>query len=162
MVLEGNDDAIDVFYRTLVCALHAGRGHVNIGFGSSNAEIGGGDITRQLYSPLSRKTAALTSNTMHVNNSPPVHHHSIPSAQLQSIRTATAIEVIFQGHMLKKRDVFGGWRQCFFKLFNGRLEYYLHDIDTVPRGVIDVYEAKSYLPPYQTVNISGVDHWVLM
>lgn len=152
--MEGSDDAVDLFYKTFVRALHAGRGvGISIGVGPNNAEVSGEDITSQLYSPLSRKAAASSSSDVSYTNHSP---------RLQSPFTAKTIEVILQGHMLKKRDVFSGWRPRFFKLFNGRLEYYLHDVDTVPRGVIDIFEAKTYVPPYQTVNISGADHWALM
>ena len=46
------------------------------------------------------------------------------------------------GWLLKKRDLFSGWRSRYFKVYVNRFEYYIEPNDTTPRGVIPLLDAK--------------------
>ena len=46
------------------------------------------------------------------------------------------------GWLLKKRDLFTGWRSRYFKVYVGRVEYFAEARDTVPRAVIPLLNAR--------------------
>jgi hypothetical protein len=65
------------------------------------------------------------------------------------------------GWLLKKRDLFNGWRSRYFVLFHGRVEYYIDQHDTHPRGVISLFGAE--ISAVKRISINGVpDHYAVM
>ena len=63
------------------------------------------------------------------------------------------------GTLLKKRDLFSGWRSRHFRVYYGRLEYFISEDDTQPRGSVDLLGARVSSP--SQVWIGGADHWTL-
>ena len=73
-----------------------------------------------------------------------------PSSLSQPLRT---------GILLKKRDLFSGWRSRYFRVYYGRLEYFIAEEDTQPRGSVDLLGARVSLSGQAW--IGGADHWTL-
>jgi hypothetical protein len=57
------------------------------------------------------------------------------------------------GWLLKKRDLFTGWRSRYFKVYVGRAEYFAEPGDPVPHAVIDLFNAK--VTPVAEIRING-------
>lgn len=73
-----------------------------------------------------------------------------PNSLTQPLRT---------GVLLKKRDLFSGWRSRHFRVFYGRLDYFIAEEDTQPRGSVDLMGAKVFLSGQAW--IGGVEHWTV-
>lgn len=57
------------------------------------------------------------------------------------------------GWLLKKRDLFTGWRSRYFKLYVGRVEYFVEPGDPLPRASINLLNAK--ITPASEIRING-------
>jgi len=57
------------------------------------------------------------------------------------------------GWLLKKRDLFSGWRSRYFKVFVGRVEYFAEPSDPIPHATIDLFNAK--VTPVAEIRING-------
>jgi len=57
------------------------------------------------------------------------------------------------GWLLKKRDILTGWQSRYFKVYVGRMEYFLEEKDTSPRAVIALLGAK--VTQTQEIRIHG-------
>lgn len=68
------------------------------------------------------------------------------------------IKSIKSGWFYKKRDIIAGWRQRYFKLYLGRIEYYTDPTAVVPRGIIPLFGAEVIGPKVCSVNGED-DHW---
>lgn len=65
---------------------------------------------------------------------------------------------IKSGWLYKKRDIIAGWRQRYFKLYLGRIEYYTDPTAVVPRGIIPLFGAEVTGPKVCSVN-GEEEHW---
>ena len=65
------------------------------------------------------------------------------------------------GWLLKKRDIFSGWRCRYFVVYMGRVEYFKDQHDLVPRGVIQIVNAEVH--PAKRVNVHNVgEYWGIL
>lgn len=65
------------------------------------------------------------------------------------------------GWLLKKRDLFTGWRSRYFKVFVGRVEYYAEPHDTVPRAVIPLLNARITPAAEIRINREGKSYQIM-
>jgi hypothetical protein len=70
-------------------------------------------------------------------------------------------QVLKSGWLLKKRDVFNGWRCRYFVLYPGKLAYYTDQHDTQPKAVVSLVGAEVYAAKRCTIS-GNSDHWYLM
>lgn len=88
-----------------------------------------------------------------------VHTLGIPSTPMATPRVPrpTSIEEdklpLRSGWLLKKRDLFTGWRSRYFKVYIGRVEYFVEPGDPVPRATIDLSCGK--VTPAAEIRING-------
>jgi hypothetical protein len=62
------------------------------------------------------------------------------------------------GWLLKKRDLFSGWRCRYFVVYYGRVDYFIDQHDMQTRGTVPIYGAEVSAARKMTIN--GVsDHW---
>ena len=62
------------------------------------------------------------------------------------------------GWLLKKRDLFSGWRCRYFVVYMGRVDYFIDQHDMQTRGTVPLYGAEVSAARKMTIN--GVsDHW---
>jgi hypothetical protein len=62
------------------------------------------------------------------------------------------------GWLLKKRDLFSGWRCRYFVVYPGRVDYFIDQHDMQTRGTVPLYGAE--VSPVRKMTINGVsDHW---
>ena len=65
------------------------------------------------------------------------------------------------GWLLKKRELWNGWRCRYFVLYPGKLAYYTDQHDTQPKAVISLAGAEVYAPKRCTIS-GNSDHWYFM
>lgn len=108
----------------------------------------GAASTQSADNPHPQKQLA-TTNALSATVSSPNPHDYDSSPPLKS------------GWLLKKRDILNGWRSRYFVVYPGRLEYFIDQHDTMPRGVVPLLGAEVFVAKRCTVN--GVsDHWGVM
>jgi len=69
---------------------------------------------------------------------------SIARAQIQQDQITSF--PIKSGWLIKRGDMMQGWKQRYFKIYIGRVEYFVDPLDEVPRAVIPLLEAKISTP----------------
>ena len=62
------------------------------------------------------------------------------------------------GWLLKKRDIFTGWRCRFFVAYSDRLEYFIDQYDSTPKATMSLLDVEIQSVKRVTVQ-SGVEHW---
>lgn len=98
-------------------------------------------------------------------------HTSTESTSAAATTTAGTVaplkktKCLQRGWLYKKRDVFSGWTHRFFRVYLGRIEYFVDETDVVPRGVIPLlgaYIVGSESDPVAAVVNGTPDHYQLM
>ena len=85
---------------------------------------------------------------------PPNPASPVPSSRV--LRPTTAADdnlPLRSGWLLKRRDLFTGWRSRYFKVYVGRAEYFIEPGDPVPHATIDLFNAK--VTPVAEIRING-------
>lgn len=122
-----------------------------------NDEIGKGKLT------LTGSTEALESfhskwlricdmpNTA-VNADIPTRPNRLPSTGTDKVQPLKA------GWLLKKRDIFSGWRCRYFVVYPDRLEYFIDQFDSTPKATMSLLDVE--VQPVKRVNMpSAGEHW---
>ena len=73
----------------------------------------------------------------------------------------TLTQPLKSGWLLKKRELWNGWRCRYFVLYPGKLAYYTDQHDTQPKAVISLAGAEVYAPKRCTIS-GNSDHWYFM
>jgi hypothetical protein len=65
------------------------------------------------------------------------------------------------GWLLKKRDIFSGWRCRYFVVYADRLEYFVDQYDSAPKATLSLVDVE--VQPVKRVNMPGTgEHWGIM
>ena len=65
------------------------------------------------------------------------------------------------GWLLKKRDIFSGWRLRYFVVYSDRMEYYVDQYDATPKSTLSLLDVE--VQPVKRVTVhSGMEHWGIM
>jgi hypothetical protein len=80
---------------------------------------------------------------------------------IDTLTITETLQPLKSGWLLKKRDLFSGWRCRYFVVYVGKVEYYIDQHDTTPRGVVPIFGAEVSRPKKIFINGDG-DHWGIM
>jgi len=83
-------------------------------------------------------------NTSVQGNSTNLSTKSVARSQIQQDQTTSF--PIKSGWLMKRGDMMHGWKQRYFKVYIGRVEYFVDPQDEVPRAVIPLLDAKISSP----------------
>eukprot|EP00598_Pedospumella_elongata_P001231 CAMPEP_0184969754 /NCGR_PEP_ID=MMETSP1098-20130426/2429_1 /TAXON_ID=89044 /ORGANISM="Spumella elongata, Strain CCAP 955/1" /LENGTH=526 /DNA_ID=CAMNT_0027491567 /DNA_START=109 /DNA_END=1689 /DNA_ORIENTATION=+ len=68
------------------------------------------------------------------------------------------VQPLKAGWLLKKRDIFSGWRCRYFVVYPDRLEYFIDQYDATPKATLSLIDVE--IQPVKRVNMQGVgEHW---
>jgi hypothetical protein len=86
-------------------------------------------------------------------------NHSPPRATRQpSIDGWGRTQPLKSGWLLKKRDIFSGWRLRYFVVYLDRLEYFIDQNDSIPKATMSLLDVE--VQPVKRVTVqSGQEHW---
>ena len=71
------------------------------------------------------------------------------------------VQPLKAGWLLKKRDIFSGWRCRYFVVYPDRLEYFIDQYDSTPKATMSLIDVE--VQPVKRVNMPGVgEHWGIM
>lgn len=85
-----------------------------------------------------------------VNADIPIRPNRLPSTD--------KVQPLKAGWLLKKRDIFSGWRCRYFVVYPDRLEYFIDQYDSTPKATMSLLDVE--VQPVKRVNMPGVgEHW---
>lgn len=92
-----------------------------------------------------------------INADIPIRPIRLPSTDMKSGK----IQPLKSGWLMKKRDIFSGWRLRYFVVYPDRLEYYVDQYDTTPKATMSLIDVE--VQPVRRVNMPGTgEHWGFM
>jgi hypothetical protein len=81
--------------------------------------------------------------------------------RLMSVEKPGRQQPLKSGWLLKKRDIFSGWRLRYFVVYPDRLEYFVDDCDATPKATMSLVDVE--VQPVKRVNMPGTgEHWGIM
>lgn len=81
-----------------------------------------------------------------------------PQSRKPRLSSIDGLQPLKSGYLLKRRDIFAGWRCRYFVVYMGRVEYFKDEHDIHPRGIISLIGAE--VQPARKVHINGAgEYW---
>jgi len=82
-----------------------------------------------------------------------------PPVRLQfTEKPNTKVLPLKAGWLLKKRDIFSGWRCRYFIVYPDRLDYFVDQFDATPKATLSLVDVE--VQPVKRVNMPGTgEHW---
>lgn len=94
-----------------------------------------------------------------VNADAPIRHNRFVSMDTSTLRASN--KALKSGWLLKKRDIFSGWRCRYFVVYPDRLEYFVDQSDSTPKATFSLADVE--VQPVKRVNMPGTgEHWGFM
>lgn len=125
---------------------------------------GGGSLDESVSKGLVSRTGdenAIDLFTRKLLRTGDTHSAIISPNRLTKVSNDSSMQPLKAGWMLKKRDLFSGWRCRFFVVYFGRVEYYIDQHDLHPRAIVALFGADISQPKKVTINGVG-DHWSIV